>query len=697
MELANGITPEDMKLFLQEADEQLLLLNEDIVRLEKEAENSDLMQEIFRAAHTLKGSSAMVGHQRLSELAHAMENVLDNIRKKTLSISPKIVDALLHGLDIMMLLRQEITSSEETPVDISEVVAELNDLVKNKEKTNNQSARQVIALSLDSQAKEKIQIAGQAGKNVYHIKIQFKQESNWVSVRCFQTIQYLTPIADIIMSVPSQEEIEKGNANALYELVIATLKSEEETKKALKNTPEIESIDIIKYNAEEPAPLVEKTPAAEPSVAKAEPVAAKSEPVTSKIEDVKSSQTVRVDITRLDTLMEQVGELVINRNQISQLGKTLEKTYQDDEVIRSLISSVSQIAKIISTLQQDVMAIRLLPIELVFNTLPRMVRDMARKVNRKISFTIEGQETEVDRSVIEHLRDPLIHILRNAVDHGIESPDERIALGKPEVGTIKLSAFHEHDNIIIKIEDDGRGIDPDVLRETAVKKGFLSKDNAYSLTDDEIINCIFTSGFSTAKTITDISGRGVGMDIVKTNIEALSGSVQVKSEVGLGSTFILTLPLTLAIIPALLVNIGQTICAIPLASIIETCKLEIKNIKTIRGKKVTLLRGSVLPLLQLNEIFGWESNLNQDDGFMFVVVVKYSGTQVGIGVDALIEQQELVVKSIDQSVSSSNGITGASILGDGRVVLILDVASLIRATFTQNQNNSEQDMVAVND
>jgi two-component system chemotaxis sensor kinase CheA len=679
MELANGITQEDLKLFLQEADEQLQLLNEDIVRLEKEADNPDLMQEIFRAAHTLKGSSAMVGNQRLSELAHAAENVLDSIRKKTLAINPQIIDALLHGLDVMMLLRKEMTNPEATAVEIRDVVAELNTSIYGGAATVNTNANQTGSLVLDEPAKAGIATAKQAGKQVYQIKVKFQPESGWVSVRCFQMIQYLTPIADIIVSIPSQEEIEKGNATNSFELIIASHKNEDEIKNVLSSVAEQESIEITKYQIVEQAPPTEKTPVSEPSAP--------------KLDEVKSSQTVRVDIGRLDTLMEQVGELVINRNQISQIGKTLEKKYQDDEVVISLISSVSQIAKIISTLQQDVMAIRLLPIEIVFNTLPRMVRDMARKENKKITFSIEGQETEVDRSVIEHLRDPLVHLLRNAIDHGIESPEERLASGKPEVGTIKLSAYHENDNIVIKLEDDGRGINPATIRETAIKKGLLSKESATQITDGEAIEYIFASGFSTAKSVTEISGRGVGLDIVKTNIEALSGSVRIESKVGLGTTFIVTLPLTLAIIPALLVNIKQTICAIPLLSIVETCKLEIQGIKTIRGREVALLRGSVLPLLRLNEIFGWEDEAVHDNEIIHVVVVKYASTQVGMIVDGFLEQQELVVKSIDQSVSSGNGITGASILGDGRVVLILDTASLIRATFTLQQNNGEQVMV----
>jgi two-component system chemotaxis sensor kinase CheA len=672
MELANGITQEDLKLFLQEADEQLQLLDEDIIRLEKEAENPDLMQEIFRAAHTLKGSSGVVGNQSLSELAHAMENVLDSIRKNILSVSPTVIDALLNGLDVMRVLRQEMVSPGASPTDIKDAVTELNASMNGGDKSSTSGGNQAGTLTLDSAAKVRVEAACQEGKYVYRINIKFKRESSWASVRCFQILQGISPIADIIASQPSSEEIEKGNAGTSFELVAASNKHEGNLKKVISSVDEIQDIVISKYPAEESAPVAAKAPP--------------KESVTLKREETRLSQTVRVDVSRLDTLMEQVGELVINRNQISQIGRILGEKYRDDEVVHNLNTTVSQIVKIISTLQQDVMSIRLLPIEIVFNTLPRMARDIARKMNKKITFLIEGQETEVDRSIIEHLRDPLVHLLRNAVDHGIESPEERIAAGKPEVGTIKLSAFHEHDNIVIKLKDDGQGINTMLLRKTAVKKGILSTEAASKLPDDEVINLIFASGFSTAKKVTEVSGRGVGMDVVKTNIEALGGSVRYESEVGQGTTFTLSLPLTLAIIPALLVSIGKTICAIPLSSIVEASNLELKDIRTIHGKRVALFRGGVLPLIQLDEVFGWETEEINDDNTIYVVVVKFSGTQVGVIVDALLEQQELVVKSLDQFIGGSNGITGASILGDGKVVLILDIATLIRGVVTETQD-----------
>ena len=335
------------------------------------------------------------------------------------------------------------------------------------------------------------------------------------------------------------------------------------------------------------------------------------------------------------------------------------------------------------------MTIRMLPIEIVFSTLPRLVRDLARKTGKNVNFKIEGQETEVDRSVIEHLRDPLVHLLRNCVDHGIETPAERLAAGKAETGTIRLSAHHQEDNIIITVADDGKGISPNGIREAAVRKNLISHEAAAALTDTDSLDLIFYSGVSTAKTVTEVSGRGVGMDIVKKNVEMMGGSVSVGSKTGEGTKFTLTLPLTLAIIPALLVSVGSTTCAISLSSIVEAGKLEINDVKTVRGREVTMVRGSILPLLRLSSTFGWETNgnTNNPNQTNYVVIVKAGDMQVGLIVDALIEQQELVVKSLDDLVGGTNGITGASILGDGKVVLILDVASLVKGEILRMQRN----------
>ena len=687
MELAGGITQEDLNLFLQEADEQLQLLDEDIVRLEKESGDPELMQEIFRAAHTLKGSSAMVGHQRLSDLAHAMENVLDNVRKNLLAVSPKVVDALLHGLDIMRVLRNEMVNPDAAPADIKDTVAELTAAMGTGTTGGAKASLKEPSIILNEEQKDTMEKSLQEGKQGFRIKVIINEASGWASVRCFQILQGLSPIVDIIASKPAQQEIEQGSAGGVLYLIGMSFKKAEDIKKVLAGIPDLNNIEVVEFK-ERGSSSVQAAGNADVPAAGADAAAVKNNDAGAKKDDARSSQTIRVDVGRLDTLMEQVGELVINRNQISQLSKILAEKYGNDEEVHNLSNTVTDIAKIISNLQQDVMSVRLQPIEIVFNTLPRLVRDLSRKMGKKIEFIIEGQETEVDRSIIEHLRDPLLHLLRNSVDHGVETPEERTAAGKPETGTVTLSAFQSQDNIIIRLKDDGKGIDPAVLRKTAVTKNLFSAEDAAKLTDEEAINLIFASGFSTAKKVTEVSGRGVGLDVVKTNVEVMNGSVSVESQVGKGTIFTLALPLTLAIIPALLVKIGKSVCAVPLSSIIETSHLEIKNVKTISGREVTMFRGNILPLLRMTEAFGWQNNAGKENRDGYIVVVRYAGTQVGLIVDALMEQQELVLKSLDEFVGGGNSFSGASIMGDGTVVLIIDVASLIKGAVAERQSGS---------
>jgi two-component system chemotaxis sensor kinase CheA len=679
MDLDEGISQEDLKLFLQEADEQLQLLDEDFVKLEQEANDSSLLQEIFRAAHTLKGSSAMIGHQRMSELAHAMENILDRVRKGTLSITPPVVDALLKSLDVMRNLKLELSSPGAEKVDITPAVAILEASTTGPEITESKATNTGSTLVLDIDSVSRLDQALAIGAKAFKVKVVINKETIWAAVRCFQALQQLSTVGDIITSVPSKQEIEQEKVDYNLEVLIVTNGDETTIRSAVNSILEIESIEITHYGNEEVIKAAGNGPVVpdKASIGK---------------EETKLSQTVRVDVDRLDTLMEQVGELVINRNRISQIGKILGEKYHDDELIHDLGDTLSQIGKIVSMLQQDVMTIRMLPIEIVFNTLPRLVRDLARKTGKNVNFRIEGQETEVDRSVIEHLRDPLVHLLRNCVDHGIETPEERITAGKAETGTIRLSAHHQEDNIIITVADDGKGISPNSIKEAAVRKNLISSEEAITLTDTEALDLIFLSGVSTAKTVSEVSGRGVGMDIVKKNVEIMGGSVAVVSKIGEGTKFTLTLPLTLAIIPALLVSVGSTTCAISLSSIVEAGKLEASDIKTVRGREVTMVRGNILPLLRLGSIFGWETvgNITNTTRTNYVVVVKAGDMQVGLIVDSLIEQQELVVKSLDELVGGTNGITGASILGDGQVVLILDIASLVKGEIVRMQKNNTE-------
>ncbi len=695
MNLAEGITQEDIKLFLTEADEQIQLLDEDIVRLEKESDNTNLLQEIFRASHTIKGSSAMLGHQRMSRVAHGMENILDKVRKRTMTVTSNIVDILLQGLDILKMLKNELETGEENSLDIKAILKEMDEVNNGAEKqTKEDTITDQPQAATETVSDDKIESV--SNTHIYKINITINNNTEWAAVRCFQIIQELTKITSIINSNPSLADIEQEKGGKNIELVVSSDKDEKTIKDVLILVPELDNI-VISGNGHSPntpavntIPVPAETPVPEqPAPVKEKPAISTLEAGASKKDDAGLKQTIRVDVSRLDVLMEQIGELVINRNHVSQIGKTLAAKYQDDELVRSLNDSLSQTVKIVNILQQDIMTIRMLPIDLVFNTMPRMVRDLARKIGKNIDFIVEGKETEVDRSVIEHLRDPLIHLLRNSVDHGIETPEERKAAGKIEKGTIHLSAFHEQDHIIIKVSDDGKGIDPEIVKAASIKKGIITPEAAARLSDNELINLILMSGVSTAKNVSEVSGRGVGMDIVKKNIEMLNGTIKIESNLGKGTQFTMKLPLTLAIIPTLLVGIDKAVCAIPLATIDEAIHLESKNIKTVMGKEVTLFRNNVLPLLRLKSIFKWKADTAEHESLNQVVIVKAYESHIGIIVDKLIGQQEIVVKSLDQYVGGANGISGASILGDGQVVLILDVPSLVKNTIADSQNNGE--------
>ena len=683
MNLADGITQQDIKLFLAETDEQLQLLDGHIIRLEKESENISLLQEIFRASHTIKGSSAMIGHQRMSQVAHAMENILDKVRKRALVVDTPIVDVLLKSLDTLKVLKEELTTGEESKIDINTLLKMLQSVITNDDSKSETVNKSQIGQS-SSTDKVSSTLPGTSpakGMNTYRINAAIDKKSNWASVRCFQIIQELSKIGTIIESKPSFEDIEAEKAGAEIAITITTNWDGKSIESALHSIPDVENIMVSDFSSGDGKSFPQE------KISSGEQIAAKKE-------DGGLKQTIRVDVLRLDTLMEQIGELVINRNYVGLIGKTLLEKYQDDELVRNLNDGMLQTAKIVNLLQQDIMNIRMLPVDLVFTTMPRMVRDLARQTGKKINFIVEGKETEVDRSVIEHLHDPIIHLLRNSIDHGIETPERRKTLGKPEIGTVHLSAHHEEDHIVIMVSDDGKGINPDEVKAISVKKGLITPEMASRLTDNEAINLILMSGFSTAKNVTEVSGRGVGLDIVKKNIEFLNGTISIESKPGLGSKFLLKLPLTLAIVPALLVLIDRTTCAIPLPNIVEVIKLDGKDIKTVMGKEVTLYRDSVLPLLRLNTMFRWNGQVKITNAINHVVVIKACEMQVGLIVDTLIGQQEIVVKSLNQFIGGSNGISGASILGDGQVVLILDVNSLVESTISEFRSGKDDNRQA---
>jgi two-component system, chemotaxis family, sensor kinase CheA len=680
MNLNSDISPEEMKVFLQEADEQIELLDEDIVKLEKEGNNSELIQEIFRAAHTLKGSSAMVGHQRMAELTHAMESLLDKIRSGTLLINPTIIDALLNGLDAIRTLKGEITSLTESDLDIKPLVAMLNKAAEAKQETVKPAAEN--GLNLDEDARTRLQAAMAGGRHLFNLDITIREGSEWAAVRCLQCVKELEHIGQIVCSAPTEAEIDEEKVGHHIKFLLATSEDEGTVKGVVTLITEIEGVRISDYEPEADVDP-EAGPAGENSSVNAgKDVSAKNTPAKAKIpaqESAQSFQSVKVDVRVLDSLMNIVEELVIDRSNITQIGKILGMKYTGDEMVQQLSQTSDHIIKVINELQERIMQVRMVPIEAIFSRFPRMVRDLAQTQKKKINFKVSGEETELDRSLIEQVRDPLIHLLRNAVDHGIELPEKRKAAGKAETATISLTAEREQSHIVITVQDDGSGISVEKVKQAAIRKGFITAEKAETLTETEAINLIFKAGLSTAEKATEVSGRGVGLDIVRANVENLGGSVVLETKQGQGSKFTIRLPLTVAIVQGLLVTVGGTIYVLPLASVIEALAIQPGEIYTILKKKVIRRLDNIIPVVRLNDVFGFKDKAQERKSInSLVVIAKAEEAMVGIMVDSLMEPQEIVVKSMGKYMGDIEGIAGATILGDGRVALILDVASLTK-------------------
>ncbi|MCH8101740.1 MAG: chemotaxis protein CheA [Chloroflexi bacterium] len=662
MNLDPDITQEDLQVFLDEAEEQLQLLDTNIVGIEGRDDNSELIQEIFRAAHTLKGSSAMLGYREMTDLGHAMETLLDKVRKGSLAPSTNVVDALLHSLDKLRLLKDALIEPPEAPIDVSGVVAELiaagggessepakKTTVEGLRLTDEEQAHVAEFLNTDVKAKALL------------VRATLIDECEWGAVRWFQVLGELAEAGQLIASNPTQHQIEEEEAGTSLEALVVGEIDSEELVQRVRAVADIATAEIEEYK--------------DASEIKASSAGAGA--------GTKTAQTIRVDVERLDLMMNVIGELVIDRGRITQIGRDLEAKYRGEPLVKELSKTSAHIVKVVTELQDRVMEIRMLPIGTVFGGFPRLVRDLAQSLDKKVEFVVTGQDTEIDRTVIERVRDPIVHLLRNAVDHGLEAPEERRKARKSEKGVLTLSAYHEQGHIVIEVGDDGRGIDLDALRASAVKNGFLTQDAASKLSDQEARELIFLAGNSTAKKTTDVSGRGVGMDIVRSNIEVIGGFVSVESEVGRGTTLKLRLPLTLATVQSLLVLSDGDVFAVPLVYVLETRRVPKDEVHIVNHHEVFNLRGSVLPLVRLTDAVGWADRRSQRADDEYVVVVRSGETQIGLVVDTVIEPQEIVVKPLGGFIGDVRGVAGASILGDGRVALILDIGTMINSARQQ--------------
>lgn len=694
-----------MGLFLDEAEEQLQILDESIIVLEHDKENMDLLNKIFRAAHTLKGSSASMGFDNIARLTHAMESVLDRLRHRDLAVTTEIANLLLESLDNLRLLINNVASGGEGDQDVSQLIDKLKKVAQGKavempettslkaesgqpEKTQKGTAQVTApAYVLDDVETNVIQAALIKGFNVWHIEVKLVSDCLMKAARAYIVFNNLKDVGEVVKTIPTTQEIEEEKFDDTFEIFLISKEDAYVINDIIKSISEIDEVSITPVN-------IDKDVAPQVLAPDTWQVGAKSleSDVSQKVSDVfenkisekpvtpVKTQTVRVDVQRLENLMNLVGELVIDRTRLLDVGGGLKNQLGSGDLIETLEEVSVHIGRITTDLQEEIMKARMFPIEQVFNRFPRMVRDLAQKANKEVEFIVEGKETELDRTVIEEIGDPLIHLLRNAIDHGIELPEERIALGKPAQGKVHLKAFHQENQIVITVEDDGRGMDPDKIRSTAVEKGIISAEAAARLSDREAINLIFSAGFSTATVISDISGRGVGMDIVRAHIEKINGIIDIDSVYGKGTRFTIKLPLTLAINRSLLVYLGERVFAFPLSSVVEIINVERKNIQRVQRREVVMVRGEVLPILKLSKLLEISDDNEQEPERFPVVVCGISEKRVGFVVDSLIGEQEIVIKSLGDYIGQVPGLAGATIMGDGRVALILDVRGLVGQT-----------------
>lgn len=674
----------EISVFLDELEEKIQILNDNFLLIEKEAGNPQLLQEVFRAAHTIKGSSAVMGYDRMSQLTHEMENLFDRLRQGTLAISEELVDLLFESLDVLKSLRDEITA-QGGRIDIEIIVNKL------REFTGSEACKEDEPVSAEGSAppaagcthhlteaeEDVVRIAYIRGLKAYWVRVQVDSHCQMKSVRAFLVFETLQRYGEIIKSVPPAEDIEKGEYGDVFEVVLLSREDTGIIYSLLMTVAEIETVTIESIVLpDEPSIGFEAGDVAGKQTNQ-EAVGKRPGTVEAKgrEETLRHAKTVRVDVQKLDTFMNLVGELVIDRTRLDRFVEVFQGRYGTNDLAEVLKEISTHLGQLTNHLQEEIMKARMLPIAQVFNRFPRMVRDLAHKLGKEINFVVEGKETELDRNVIEVISDPLIHLLRNAVDHGIERPEERVAAGKTEAGTILLKAYHQENHIVIIAEDDGRGLDVNKIRRKAVEKGLVDEEVAARLPDGDILNYVFAPGFSLSKEVTDLSGRGVGLDVVKKHVEQINGFLEMSSVFGQGTKFTIKLPLTLAIIRALMVSIMGQVYAFPLANVMETMHVPRSDVKRLRTSEVVAVRGKILPLVSLSELFADERT--QSDR-LSVVVVGIGERRVGVIVDRLLREQEIVIKSLGNYLGRIPGISGATILGDGEVALIIDVRALVQ-------------------
>lgn len=703
-------TSQYLDIFVDETKEHIQVLSDQIMVLEKEPDNSDAIAEIFRSAHSLKGMAGTMGFKRMQRLTHDMENVFSAVREGKMKVNDSLVDTLFRGLDAIqeyLDLIQE--TSDEGDNDNEAIINELNQFLNGgggeapaapaaapapaaaasaaatatEESAETNAKAKFHDIKLSEVEEHAIKKAFDDNMNVFGATVYIQESCLLKAARAFLVFKALEEIGEIIISNPSVQEIEDEKFDFDFSLIFLTKETESEVRAAIQNVSEIEDVvieAIDESKAEEPKkadePKKEEAPksAAPAAAATAAAPAAKQDASKAKGKGKPVvSRSVRVDIEKLDSLMNQVSELIIAKNGLVSMSATDKRDSGD---MSAFNEQIEYLGTVTTNLHETVMKVRMVPIESTVQKFPRMIRDLSKKLDKKMELYMTGEDTELDRTVVDEIGDPLMHLLRNSADHGLESNEERVRLGKPEVGSIFLDAYQEGNNVVIEVRDDGAGINVEKVKKKMVERGLVPADQIDTITDKEAIATLFSPSFSTADKVSDVSGRGVGLDVVKTNIESLGGTIECKTERGAGSSFTIRLPLTLAIVQALMVELGTEKYAIPLGSIQTIEEVTKDDIKYVQSKEVISLRGTVIPLIRLDTLLDVpEREANNDN--IVIVIVRKADKLAGLVVDGLIGQQEIVIKSIGKYISTPKLISGSTILGDGEVALILDANVLL--------------------
>lgn len=687
-----------LTMFIDESNDHLQSLNENMLQLENNPDDLGIVQVIFRSAHTLKGMAATMGFEDLASLTHQMENVLDLVRNEKLTMQDYIFDTLFKSLDALESMVQDITSGGDGKSDVSSIVAALQSIVRGENPAQqaqtgegqgaDQGSASQPGITLDEFQYSVLEQSISEGHKVLYIQVTLREDCQLKSVRAYMVFEALERSGEIVKTHPDVQDIEQGEFDRVFSLYYITQREAADIESQILGVSEIETAQVVSLDHETLQQMVQQAAAAletvkpeaqQPAAAASAPSAPESKSTPAAAKEAKAparsgganpSRTIRVDIERLDVLMNLFSELLIDRVRLEQLASEAQN--------QELTDTVEHMSRVSSDLQNIVLKLRMVPVDTVFNRFPRMVRDLAKTLDKKIDLIITGADTELDRTVIDEIGDPLVHLLRNSADHGIEPVADRIAAGKPETGTVHLRAFHSGNNVFIEIEDDGRGIYREKILQNALKKGVVTESEAESMSDEEVHQLLFAPGFSTAEKISDVSGRGVGLDVVKSKIVSLGGNVTIYSTPGKGTNFSVQLPLTLSIIAAMLIKMGSEKYAIPLSSIVETAVIKRGHVKNVHGSRMVHFRDSMIPIISLSKVFEVPDFDDEQEEETEIVVIRKGDRLAALAIDDFIGQSEIVIKNLGKYLPAIQGISGATILGDGQVALIIDANAFIK-------------------